>query len=204
MNIVNHITTFIKSKHLKTKSLTKKTTTFSRSSNIILMDSSTKDDIELGEHVKMYGTLISQNHGKIICNNYVTIGSGSIIGSVIGVYIKEGATIAHNVTIMDNNNHPVSPYDRKIIYCDPSGDSIYRRIWRISKAAPIIIGENTWIGAHSIINKGVSIGENSIVATGSVVVKDVPSNCIVAGNPGMIVKTGIDMVDRVLISRNDV
>lgn len=51
-----------------------------------------------------------------------------------------------------------------------------------------IIGENCWIGANVRICKGVTIGDNSVVAACSVVTKDVPANCIVAGNPAKVVK----------------
>ncbi|MBZ4299525.1 hypothetical protein LAJ56_16345 [Streptococcus pneumoniae] len=46
------------------------------------------------------------------------------------------------------------------------------------KTAPVMIGENVWIGANSIVLKGVSIGENSVVAAGSVVTKDIPADTI--------------------------
>ena len=67
------------------------------------------------------------------------------------------------------------------------------RMWKHSANAPIIIGENCWIGTSVRICKGVTIGDNSIVAACSVVTKDVPANCVVAGNPAKIVKTGIDI-----------
>ena len=69
------------------------------------------------------------------------------------------------------------------------------RMWKHSVHAPIIIGENVWIGSHVRICKGVTIGDNSVVAANSVVTKDVPANCIVAGNPAKIVKTEIDKMD---------
>lgn len=53
------------------------------------------------------------------------------------------------------------------------------------------IGRNCFIGAHSIILPGIRVGDGSIVATGAVVTRDVPSNSIVAGNPARIIKTGI-------------
>jgi acetyltransferase-like isoleucine patch superfamily enzyme len=53
------------------------------------------------------------------------------------------------------------------------------------------IGRNCFIGAHSIILPGVRIGDSCIVATGSVVTKDVAPNSIVGGNPARVVKTGI-------------
>jgi maltose O-acetyltransferase len=145
----------------------------------------------------MYGTLISQNHGKIICKENVTIGVGTIIGSVNLIEIHNGATIAHDVVIMDNNNHPVNPDDRKIIYSNSIGSSPARSLWKYSDNKPIIIGENVWIGSYARILKGVTIGENSIVATSAVVTKNVPSNCIVAGNPAKIVKENLNNYPRV-------
>lgn len=54
--------------------------------------------------------------------------------------------------------------------------------------APIELKENVWVAGQSAILKGVTIGENSIVGFRAVVVKDVPANVIVAGNPARIVK----------------
>lgn len=54
--------------------------------------------------------------------------------------------------------------------------------------APIIIGNDCWIGANSIITSGVHVGKHVIVAGGSVVTKDIPDYCVVAGNPAKIIK----------------
>jgi acetyltransferase-like isoleucine patch superfamily enzyme len=54
--------------------------------------------------------------------------------------------------------------------------------------APIIIGNNVWIGSNSTILPGVVIGDNSIIGAGSVVTKNVPSNVIVAGVPAKVIK----------------
>lgn len=53
------------------------------------------------------------------------------------------------------------------------------------------IGKKCFIGINSIIMPGVTIGDEVIVASGAVVTKDVPSNCIVAGNPAKVIKTDI-------------
>jgi acetyltransferase-like isoleucine patch superfamily enzyme len=51
------------------------------------------------------------------------------------------------------------------------------------------IANNVWIGMNAVILKGVTIGENSVVAAGSVVTKNVEPNTVVAGNPAQVVKT---------------
>lgn len=53
---------------------------------------------------------------------------------------------------------------------------------------PITIGNNCWLGGSCIIRPGVTIGDNSVVGTGSVVIKDVPPNCVVAGNPARVIR----------------
>ena len=54
--------------------------------------------------------------------------------------------------------------------------------------APVKIGNNVWIGAHATILAGVTIGDNSVVAAGAVVNKDVPANVVVAGVPAKVIK----------------
>ena len=57
-----------------------------------------------------------------------------------------------------------------------------------AKTAPVVIEDYVFIGARGIICKGVRIGEHSIIAAGSVVVKDIPANCIAGGNPCKVIK----------------
>ena len=53
---------------------------------------------------------------------------------------------------------------------------------------PVTIGNNVWLGGSSVIAPGVTIGDNSVIAAGAVVVKDVPANVVVGGNPAKIIK----------------
>ena len=62
-------------------------------------------------------------------------------------------------------------------------------IWQIKKKSPVIINNNVFIGAHSIILKGVTIGENSIIGACSLVTNDIPANEIWGGNPARRIKT---------------
>ena len=55
-------------------------------------------------------------------------------------------------------------------------------------AYPVTIGNNVWIGGSSTIIGGVSIGDNAVVAAGSVVIRDIPANTLVAGNPARVIR----------------
>jgi maltose O-acetyltransferase len=55
-------------------------------------------------------------------------------------------------------------------------------------AKPITFGNNVWIGGSAVINPGVTVGDNVVIASGSVVTKDVPNNVVVGGNPAKIIK----------------
>jgi len=59
-------------------------------------------------------------------------------------------------------------------------------------AFPVIIGDNVWIGGNVVINPGVSIGENSVIGSGSVVTKDIPKNVIAIGNPCKVLRVITD------------
>lgn len=168
---------------------------FGRGSTISLRFGSTKKDIIFGKNVWMYGTIMSSSGGKVVIGDYTKIGNRSSIVAVNKVVIGNFTAIADEVRIVDNNNHPIHPEDRKFMRLTPE-DSEFRD-WKYSDNKPIIIGENVWVGANSRILKGVTIGDNSIVASASVVTKDVPKNSIVAGNPAKIVKTDIDKVPRI-------
>jgi acetyltransferase-like isoleucine patch superfamily enzyme len=87
-----------------------------------------------------------------------------------GISIGDGSMIGMNVTIA-TLNHGLSIETRNITY-----------------SSPVIIGKNVWIGSNATILPGVTIGENSVVAAGAVVTKDVPKNTVVAGVPAKVVK----------------
>lgn len=55
-------------------------------------------------------------------------------------------------------------------------------------AFPVKIGNNVWIGGRAVICPGVIIGDNSVIGAGSVVIKDVPANVVVAGNPAKVIR----------------
>lgn len=158
--------------------------------NALLGWGSDKEDIVIEEGCIVEGSLMSVAHGKIQMGKHSKIGSDSHIRCVDKVIIGDYSGIANHTVICDNNNHPVNPADRLIMRTTPPNSD--ERSWKHADHAPIIIGSNVWIGEYCRICKGVTIGDGSIVAANAVVTKDVPPNCIVAGNPAKIVKTDID------------
>jgi acetyltransferase-like isoleucine patch superfamily enzyme len=168
---------------------------FRRSSTVSLLQGSVKEDIVLGDNVWMLGSLKSEGNGKIIIANNIKIGVNCLIASTNYIEIGDYTEVADNVRIIDNNNHPINPIDRKFIRM--TAESSKFRSWIFSNSNPIIIGKNCWLGEYSRICKGVTIGDNSIVAASAVVTKNVPPNSIAAGNPAKIVKTNIDTAPRI-------
>jgi len=181
---------------LRNKATYKGSVDFSYTSKILLSNGSKKQDIVLNDRGRMYATLVSKFGGKITFEENVKVGYGSVIACISEIKIGRGTAIAHQVTIIDNNNHPTHPEDRKIMYNSPWDSPL--RNWNYSASAPIFIGENVWIGTGSRIHKGVTIGDNSIIAAHAMVTRDVPANCIVAGNPARVVKENIQDEPRLI------
>lgn len=98
------------------------------------------------------------------------------------IIIGDNALIAPNVQIY-TASHPLNA-------CDRFGESKTDGSFNFCKTttAPVIIGDNVWIGGGSIIVPGVTIGDNVVIGAGSVVTKDIPSNTIAYGNPCRVVK----------------
>lgn len=174
----------------KNKAIFPKSVIFGRNTRIVLLNGSTKSDIRIADNCYIYGTLKSESNGKIIIDKNVHIGPRTQVGSVSSIHIKEFSMISTDIVIMDNNNHPVNPSDRKTINSCKSNFQ-YKK-WKYSISENIVIGENTWLGRNSVILKGVELGCNSIVASNSVVTKSYGENLILAGNPAKVVKENID------------
>ena len=71
---------------------------------------------------------------------------------------------------------------------DSARHGIYDRTEVVGSPKEVVLEKNVWIGDSAIVCKGVTIGENSIIGAGSVVTKDVPKNSVYAGNPAKLVK----------------
>jgi acetyltransferase-like isoleucine patch superfamily enzyme len=94
------------------------------------------------------------------------------------VTIGDDCLIGGGVRIQDTDGHPLDPVLRRQGMAVPSDN-----------VRPVVIGNNVWIAPRAVILKGVTIGENSVVGTGTVVTHDVPSNTVVAGNPARVIRS---------------
>ncbi|MBW9199773.1 acyltransferase [Bacteroidales bacterium SW299] len=115
-----------------------------------------------------------RNMGGVFLKKRAEISADCFLVAKDRIEIGENSTLAFRVTILTTAN-PNAPYN------------LLKNIYQpVSK--PVIIGDNVWIGACSVILPGVTIGNMSVVAAGSVVTKDVPPHVLVAGVPARIIK----------------
>jgi acetyltransferase-like isoleucine patch superfamily enzyme len=108
----------------------------------------------------------------------ISIGRNVFINQNCTFYDLGGLDIADDVMIGPNVS---------IITSSHTLDPRQRRTTTIGK--PIVIEKNVWIAAGATIIGGVTVGENAVVAAGSVVTKDVPPNTLVGGNPARIIRS---------------
>jgi acetyltransferase-like isoleucine patch superfamily enzyme len=129
---------------------------------------------EIGKHVVYYPGVWINPGMNIKLGDHVDLAKNVLITTKGGVEIGDRTLIGYNTQIF-SVNHTI-PEGRGKIF--ESGHT----------PAKVVIGKDVWIGAGVIILPGISIGEGSVVAGGSVVTKNVPEFTIVGGNPARILK----------------
>jgi acetyltransferase-like isoleucine patch superfamily enzyme len=129
---------------------------------------------EIHDHVVL--SAIGERGGqqaRISIGDYTSIWYGTVVSARHEISIGRQCAISWNCTIIDNDMH-------EIIYAaEPAA---------ARRDEAVKIADHVWIGAQAIVLKGVSIGENSVVAAGAIVTKDVPAYSLVAGAPAKVVR----------------
>lgn len=111
---------------------------------------------------------------------------GSNISAGDGFYMNYGCVILDCNTVHIGDNVLCAPYVQIYTAYHPTEPEI--RLSGRELAAPVNIGNNVWIGGSAIICPGVTIGHNTTIGAGSVVVKNIPANVVAAGNPCRIIR----------------
>ena len=97
-------------------------------------------------------------------NNHITIGDNVLIAGAVSI-----ATATHDIRVENR--------------VKKQGHAPFTTI-----SKPVIIGDNAWIGTNVTIIPGVSIGKGTTIGAGSVVIRDIPENCVAVGNPCKVIK----------------
>ncbi|MDZ4817250.1 MAG: acyltransferase [Verrucomicrobiota bacterium] len=144
--------------------------------------------VTLGSFVSCYAgcSFAIGKNGTVQVGDY-TLLNGALLMAEENITIGKHCLISWSVAICDSDFHPIDPALRRLdtMALNPYAPKLDRPP---IGTKPVVIGDNVWVGFNAVILKGVSIGENSVIAAGTVVTKDVPANVIFAGNPGKIVR----------------
>jgi acetyltransferase-like isoleucine patch superfamily enzyme len=114
----------------------------------------------------------------------VHIGKGAMFNGFVRLLLHETQQITVGDGCLFAGNVDVTVSDMHSILDMETGE-------RINHAGDVHISERVWVGQSAIILKGVSIGRDSVIGANSVVTRDVPANCIAAGNPAKVIRRGI-------------
>lgn len=113
---------------------------------------------DYGKHIRVGRRFFANFNWTVLDEAYVTIGDDCFIGPNVSIY-----TACHSTDPTERNT---------------------REEW----AKPVTIGNSVWIGGSVTILPGVTVGDNVTIGAGSVVVRDVPSNTVIAGNPARVIR----------------
>jgi acetyltransferase-like isoleucine patch superfamily enzyme len=103
--------------------------------------------------------------------------SGAVICAAISITIGKECLIGADVLIADSDFHSIKPEGRRY---GAAADDI--------GAAPVVIEDNVFIGARTVVLKGVRIGRDSVIGAGSVVACDIPEGAVAVGNPARVIR----------------
>jgi acetyltransferase-like isoleucine patch superfamily enzyme len=126
---------------------------------------------ELDEAFSLIPPFYTDSGEGIRVGERVFINQNCTMYALGGIDIGDEVMIGPNVNLI-TSGHPLAPSQRRAHVT----------------ASPIVIGRNVWIGAAVTVIGGVTIGENSVIAAGSVVTKDVPADTLAAGNPAQVIR----------------
>lgn len=149
-------------------------------------------NIEIGSHGRFLSAVVSNFHGlnRPCMLSTLKPGAALIVGRDVGmsgtvvccatrVKIGDRVMLGANTTITDTDSHPI---DYRMRFPNVYGEAPEAVETAVS-SAPVIIEDDVFVGMHTLILKGVTIGRGTVIGAGSVVSRSLPAYCIAAGNP---------------------
>lgn len=125
---------------------------------------------EVPQSLRVFPPLYADFGKNIAVGEHVFINACCHFQDHGGVTLGDGCKIGHNV-VFATLDHGLAPEDR-----------------HTTRPAPIVLGKNVWVGANATILRGVTIGDNAVVAAGAVVTKDIPADTVAGGVPARTIR----------------
>lgn len=145
-------------------------------------------NVEIGADCYLMGSItIYSNKARVKIGDRVFIGPNTTIFCYDGVEIQDDVMFSWGCTIIDTNSHSLKSGERMNDVIDWKKGWQYKD-WSVVESGKILVEKKSWIGFNSILMKGLTIGEGSIVAAGSVVTKSTEPYSVVGGNPATFIK----------------
>ncbi len=125
---------------------------------------------EYGRNIHLGSNVIINMNCTFVDNNRIEVGNNVLIASNVQIYTA---------------THPTKASERIVQNWNENSGEGYCRVY----ALPVKIEDNVWIGGGAILLPGVTVGKNSVIGAGSVVVRSIPANSVAVGNPCRVIKT---------------
>ncbi|MBD3750367.1 MAG: acyltransferase [Sphingobacteriales bacterium] len=144
--------------------------------------------ISIGNDSIIEGQIILYSEkARIQIGNRVFIGPNTTLFCYDSIEIEDDVMISWGCTLIDTNAHSLISSERSSDVLDWKNGNTFKN-WSNVISKPVVIERNAWIGFNTIIMKGVTIKEATVIAAGSVVTKSTKSYSIYGGNPAKFLK----------------
>jgi len=162
--------------------------------NYIAKSATIHNKAVLESPVTAYGNVKIRNNTKIGSFTYINNGTTVFYGTTIGRYCSIGKNneigpVDHPLDWMSSSPIQYNIKEHFPHYLDLCDE--FPQV-KITRPASTTIGNDVWIGSLTVIKRGITIGDGAVIASGSVVIKDVPPYAIVGGVPGKVLKYRFD------------
>ncbi|RIJ32160.1 acyltransferase [Henriciella algicola] len=152
-----------------------------------LINGGAPENVRIHGPTAIRGILKAEGDATIQIGKYTYVGDDTILSASQSITIGQATLLAHGVQLFDNDSHPTHADQREIQFRRMLGDKRIAIPLEI-RSKPIVIGSRCWIGLGSAVMKGVTIGDDTVVAAQSVVTSDLPAGVVAAGNPAKVVR----------------